>query len=357
MAEKGYPIESQTVEEFALIHITGDIVPVEFFQKIQFPKSGKPDLLAILILSDLLYWYRPIRPRNEHTGKLLPWRQKFFGQVLRRDYSYFVEKFGATARQCRDACARLKNLDLIEIQITPTSSGGSLLGFRPKSDRILALLALSDSRSNVSRKKADSRLNVSREKADSRLDVSRLTFERESSINTLDFLGETSQQQQEAAGGTAAAAAAAAGNPSEPHASRHTFGTVVAYVREKRVDAKNPKGLARTIWRNGSDDDEIQIWLNAQSAGEKRQAETAKQRQTEAEQQRQKAEFEIACAGFIESLSDDDYDSLFAQASDIFQRRVFTKAGTAIEFDARLFRSSIEAIMFQTSQAEIELAA
>lgn len=335
MAEKGYPIESQTVEEFALIHITGDIVPVEFFQKIQFPKSGKPDLLAILILSDLLYWYRPIRPRNEHTGKLLPWRQKFFGQVLRRDYSYFVEKFGATARQCRDACARLKNLDLIEIQITPTSSGGSLLGFRPKSDRILALLALSDSR----------------------LDVSRLTFERESSINTLDFLGETSQQQQEAAGGTAAAAAAAAGNPSEPHASRHTFGTVVAYVREKRVDAKNPKGLARTIWRNGSDDDEIQIWLNAQSAGEKRQAETAKQRQTEAEQQRQKAEFEIACAGFIESLSDDDYDSLFAQASDIFQRRVFTKAGTAIEFDARLFRSSIEAIMFQTSQAEIELAA
>ena len=335
MAEKGYPIESQTVEEFALIHITGDIVPVEFFQKIQFPKSGKPDLLAILILSDLLYWYRPIRPRNEHTGKLLPWRQKFFGQVLRRDYSYFVEKFGATARQCRDACARLKNLDLIEIQITPTSSGGSLLGFRPKSDRILALLALSDSR----------------------LDVSRLTFERESSINTLDFLGETSQQQQEAAGGTAAAAAAAAGNPSEPHASRHTFGTVVAYVREKRVDAKNPKGLARTIWRNGSDDDEIQIWLNAQSAGEKRQAETAKQRQTEAEQQRQKAEFEIACAGFIESLSDDDYDSLFAQASDIFQKRVFTKAGTAIEFDPNLFRSSIEAIMFQTAQAEIELAA
>ena len=269
MAEKGYPIESQTVEEFALIHVTGDIVPVEFFQRIKFPKSGKPDLLAILILSDLLYWYRPIRPRSESTGKLLPWRQKFFGEILRRDYSYFVEKFGATDRQCRDACARLKKLDLIEVLITPTSAGGSLLGFRPKPDAILDLLANPDSRLNVSREKADSRLNVSREKADSRLNVSRLTFKRESSINTLDFLGETSQQQQqEAAAGSAAAAAAAKTISDDSAKSRHSRSVILRWIVAERPEIKNPGGLATIISRSVLNDEEIQIWLEKQAAWE-----------------------------------------------------------------------------------------
>ncbi len=52
-----------SVAEMVHIPITGNIVPPQWFQTITF-ESGKPDTNSILILSDILYWYRPGRLFN-----------------------------------------------------------------------------------------------------------------------------------------------------------------------------------------------------------------------------------------------------------------------------------------------------
>jgi hypothetical protein len=126
----GYNITNATVSEIGLLHISGDIVPPEFFKAIKFD-NGKPDLLACLILADILYWYRPIKPRDERTGQTLTWRQRFAGETLQRSYEAFAEKFGATERQARDACARLKQAGIITITVKPLGAGGSLTFFQP----------------------------------------------------------------------------------------------------------------------------------------------------------------------------------------------------------------------------------
>lgn len=135
----GYDLQNETVEALGALHISGDTVPPEFFQHIKFA-NGKADYLACLILADILYWYRPIRPRDERTGQPLEWRQKFAGPRLVREYSALADRLGATDRQVRDACARLKSLGFLLIFVRPLFTGGSVVEMEPVYDRISCIL-------------------------------------------------------------------------------------------------------------------------------------------------------------------------------------------------------------------------
>lgn len=177
----GYELKNPIVEAFGLLNITGDIVPPEFYQSIKFD-NGKPDLLAILILANVVYWYRPLKPRDDRTGRPLEWRQKFAGEKLQRTYEQWAEIYGATERQARDACNRLKTKSLLEITCKPNPLGGTFTFFEPVHDAIKSLL------------KAHSRLTFQRESESpthvetlvgSRSNVSRNTPERESSIHEI----------------------------------------------------------------------------------------------------------------------------------------------------------------------------
>ena len=337
-ATKGFPIENEIVQPLGSVYLSGDIVPPEFFNAIRY-KSGKPDLLSVLILSDLLYWFRPIRPRSEETGQALAWRQKFKGEALNRDYGYFENKFGATNRQCRDSVARLKNLGLIFVAVIPRPSGGSCLAFSLNLENILAVL-----------KNSDSRLNVSRVKADSRLNGSRLTFKRESSINTLDYK-ETKQQQYSKKEKIAAAAF------SEFHASRLEFSEVLSWVLANKKDAKNPKGLARTIWRDGSDDNAISAWLRQKSENEAHALmaiENEKNRMLEAQKEAlERIEYNEACQSFIGLLSASDYKARRKRAFDVLRSK-----SKSIRKDSAALDSAIDSEIFrqfcQTELAEFE---
>ena len=55
------------VDTMAEISITGNIIPQEWYKHI-VRKNGKPHLLAITILGDIVYWYRPTEVRDEVTG-------------------------------------------------------------------------------------------------------------------------------------------------------------------------------------------------------------------------------------------------------------------------------------------------
>lgn len=136
---RGYELKSEIVAEAGLLHLSGATVPLEFFQTIKY-KNGKPDLVACLVLADILYWYRPIKMRDDETGQPTRWRQRFAGDKLHLNYESLGGKFGATERQARDACAKLKKLGLLTIEVRPVASGGSQTFFEPNLQMIADIL-------------------------------------------------------------------------------------------------------------------------------------------------------------------------------------------------------------------------
>lgn len=94
------------------IQITGNIVPIQWCSQI-LRKSGKPDPIAVMILADILFWYRPTEIRDEDTGQISHYRQKFKGDMLQKKYQQYADLFGFSKRQVKDAIDNLVRLELI----------------------------------------------------------------------------------------------------------------------------------------------------------------------------------------------------------------------------------------------------
>ena len=90
------------VDEIGKIHFTGNIVPDEWYGTIQ-KESGKPYHLAIAILSDIVFWYRPVEIRDEVTGKLVRWQKKFKGDMLQKSYKSYEKKLRESRRSVKEA--------------------------------------------------------------------------------------------------------------------------------------------------------------------------------------------------------------------------------------------------------------
>jgi DnaD/phage-associated family protein len=112
---KGYQIgNSAAVTKLATANITGNVIPLEWFNHIRRP-NGKPYDIAIMLLSDIVYWHRPIEIRDEKTGKVTGYRKKFAADKLQRDYNGFSSLYGYTKNQVRDALAHLAEMGLIDL--------------------------------------------------------------------------------------------------------------------------------------------------------------------------------------------------------------------------------------------------
>ncbi len=101
------------VDAMAQIQLTGNVTPQIWYKTIT-RENGKPHLLAIAILSDIVYWYRPMEIRDEGTGHIIGYRKKFKADILQRSYDQFAELFGESKRSVTDAVIRLENLGLIK---------------------------------------------------------------------------------------------------------------------------------------------------------------------------------------------------------------------------------------------------
>ncbi|WP_054534041.1 hypothetical protein [Herpetosiphon geysericola] len=91
----------------------GNIIPLTWFHHIQY-ENGKPNLVAIIILSDVIYWYRPQEQRDEETGKFVGWRSKFKGDMLQRSYDQLSDRLGITKRQAKEATDYLVSEKLLK---------------------------------------------------------------------------------------------------------------------------------------------------------------------------------------------------------------------------------------------------
>ncbi len=98
------------VTEIGKIHFEGNIIPHPWYQRITL-ESGKPDLPAIIILAEIIYWYRPYQTLTKDGKPIL--RKHFDGDMFQCSAAYFEAKFGFTKTQARRAIARLEEGGLI----------------------------------------------------------------------------------------------------------------------------------------------------------------------------------------------------------------------------------------------------
>ncbi|MDF5729092.1 MAG: hypothetical protein PUP92_13955 [Rhizonema sp. PD38] len=118
----GHPI----VDAIASISFAGNITPPSWFHHIVYTtaKSSvtKCDMLAVQILSDLVFWYRPYEKRHELTGESLGWRKKFAEEHLRRSPDALSKIFNTSVKCVRESIKVLVNLGLITVILKPVKT-------------------------------------------------------------------------------------------------------------------------------------------------------------------------------------------------------------------------------------------
>ncbi|PGT36460.1 DNA replication protein DnaD [Bacillus anthracis] len=105
---------NNNVMEIARINLRGNTMDQGWFKHLTLD-NGKPYMVAISVLSEVFYWYKPTELRDEETNEIR-YKQKFKADKLQKSYIQLAETFGFTKRQVKDACDYLKSKGLIVIE-------------------------------------------------------------------------------------------------------------------------------------------------------------------------------------------------------------------------------------------------
>ncbi len=114
------------VDAMGAVNITGNIIPAVWHRTVT-KENGKPYLLAIAILADIVYWYRPSEVRDQGTGQILGWKKKFSEDILRQSYQYYADLFGESKKTVKTAMDRLEKLQVIRREFRTVSYGEGLV--------------------------------------------------------------------------------------------------------------------------------------------------------------------------------------------------------------------------------------
>ncbi|KIV61602.1 prophage LambdaBa02, DNA replication protein [Bacillus mycoides] len=98
---------------------------VLLFDYITF-SNGKPHIVAIMILSEIVYWYRPTVIRDEESGKVT-YKKKFKSDKLQKSYQQLAETFGFSKLQVKRACDLLTEMTLIKVEFRTIHVEGKVL--------------------------------------------------------------------------------------------------------------------------------------------------------------------------------------------------------------------------------------
>ena len=97
------------VDAISKINITGNIIPEAWYKTIQKTRKH-PYLHAIILLSEIVYWYRPKEVCDEASGDRT-YKKKFSADLWQVSMSTLSDKFGLSKDQVRTA------LDFLEADI------------------------------------------------------------------------------------------------------------------------------------------------------------------------------------------------------------------------------------------------
>ena len=114
------------VKVIGSLNFEGNITPIEWYSHLRLP-NNKPDLISIILLSDIVYWYRPTTIRDEFSGKVVGYKKKFKSDLLQKSYNDLEDLFGLTKDQIKKSLQRLEQLSLIKRVFRHINSQGSSL--------------------------------------------------------------------------------------------------------------------------------------------------------------------------------------------------------------------------------------
>jgi hypothetical protein len=107
-----YGTGKNMVDQVGKTGLSGNIIPDAWYKTI-ISRNGKVNLLAVNILADVVYWYRPSEMRDEITGKVT-YKKKFrHVDFLQKSYKDICEKFNCSEKQAREALKDLENLGVV----------------------------------------------------------------------------------------------------------------------------------------------------------------------------------------------------------------------------------------------------
>jgi len=104
---------NKTTDKLIGVEFSGNIIHTTWYKTIAKP-NGKADIIAINILADIVYWYRPVEVRNELTSQVIGYKKKFKADLLQKTYESYSELFGISKTQVIDAVKRLEELGVIK---------------------------------------------------------------------------------------------------------------------------------------------------------------------------------------------------------------------------------------------------
>ena len=93
--------------------ISGNVIPQMWYRTI-IRESGKPNLTAIIILADIVYWYKPTELRDENSGQVVAVKKKFKADLLQRSYQQISEQFGISKKEATNAIIFLEKLGVVK---------------------------------------------------------------------------------------------------------------------------------------------------------------------------------------------------------------------------------------------------
>lgn len=117
---------NEIVDIVGTMNISGNVIPQSWYRTIT-KETGKPYLAAIVILSDIVYWYRPTEQRDEATGHVVAARKKFKSDLLQRSYQQIADQFGITKRDATNAIVALEKIGIVKRHFRKMEVGGMIL--------------------------------------------------------------------------------------------------------------------------------------------------------------------------------------------------------------------------------------
>ena len=123
-----------TCDQLREVAFTGNVIPQNWYRI--FVKSDlkhpKPHLLAINILADIVYWYRPREIRDEGSGQIIGYQKKFRDDLLQRSYAQIAEQFGCSAGQAKGVPnATIKRHGLCQCPLSRARCGAPEIAYLP----------------------------------------------------------------------------------------------------------------------------------------------------------------------------------------------------------------------------------
>ena len=122
-----YDITNKEVRKFANWAPVGNIIPHSWWTHPKLQRNGKPFYQAIILLGDIVYWFRPTIKRDEATGRDIGFGQKFRADLLQRSRERFGELFGLSKQEVSDALKWLDQAGLIRREYRTISSSGMII--------------------------------------------------------------------------------------------------------------------------------------------------------------------------------------------------------------------------------------